>query len=122
MLLLGAGCGTAGTPDPARPAGPPAEICGLSTDARRSLGLSDDQLRPSDLVLKATDERSEGPMAGVTLVLTSGNETIGGSLRCQVITDRSGLARARVVPGLVSVAALRGDLVIRIYPFYVAGW
>jgi len=119
MLLLGASCGTTATPDLTRPAAP--EICGLSPDARRSLGLSDDQLRASDLVLRATDERSEGPMGGMALVLTSGNETIGGSLRCQVTTDREGIARARVVPGLVSVAAARADFIIRTHPFYVAG-
>jgi hypothetical protein len=121
MLLLGVGCGTAGGPDAATPVPPAAEICGLTSDARRTLGLSDDQLSPSDLVLRAVDEQSDGPMAGVALVLTTGNETIGGSLRCQVATDRNGMARARVVPGLVTVAALRGDLVIRTHPFYVAG-
>jgi hypothetical protein len=121
ILLVAAGCGTTGTPDSAAPAPASAQICGLGPDARKSLGLSDDQLRASDLVLRAVDERSDGPMAGVVLVLTSGNETIGGSLRCQVTTDRSGLARTRVVPGLVSVATLRGDLVIRAHPFYVSG-
>src|SRR5205814_3081814 len=63
----------------------------------------------------------DGPMAGLALVLTTGNEAIRGSLRCQVTTDRSGFARARVVPGLVSVAPLARDLVIRTHSFYAAG-
>jgi hypothetical protein len=120
MLLLGAGCGTAPPTDPALPV-PVPEICGLTSDARRSLGLSEDQLRPSDLALRVVDDRSDGPMGGLALVLTTGNETIGGSLRCQVATDRNGIARARVVPGLVSVAAARADLIVRTHPFYVAG-
>jgi hypothetical protein len=121
MLLLATGCGTAPPPDPATLRGPPAEVCGLTADARRSLGLSDDQLHLSDLVLRAVDERTEGPMVGVALVLTTGNETIGGSLRCQVVTDGAGMARARVLPGLVSVAPARADLVTRSHSFYVSG-
>jgi len=121
MLLLGTGCGTAGAPEAAAPKGPPGEICGLPTDARRALGLSDDQLHPSELVLRAVDEQSDGPMPGVTLVLTTGNETIGGARQCQVTTDRNGIARTRVVPGLVSVAPVGAGLVTRTHPFYVAG-
>jgi hypothetical protein len=121
MLLLGAGCGTAGAPDPAAPPPSSGEICGLGAEVRRSMGLSEDQLHPSDLVLRAMDERTEGPMPGVALVLTTGNEAIGGSLRCQVTSDRNGIARARVVPGLVSVAPVSRDLVIRTHSFYVAG-
>jgi hypothetical protein len=121
MLILGAGCGTAGSPDPAGPVAPAGEICGLPAEARRALGLSDDQLHPSDLVLRAFDERSDGPMAGVTLAVTTGNETIGGARKCHVTTDRNGIARTRVVPGLVSVAPVGADLVTRTHPFYAAG-
>jgi hypothetical protein len=122
LLLLGAGCGTAAPPDAMTPAPSAMEICGLASEARRSMGLSDDQLHPSDLMLRAVDDRSERPLPGFALTLTTGNETIGGSLRCQVTTDRNGMARARVVPGLVTVApAGRADLIIRTHAFYVAG-